>query len=113
MIPKSGNRFSGKIMLRFKSWGRPLSLQPGDQIVLQRDGARAALDQAIDDAGEQVELLAAERAELGVVHLALNRRKFLQRGAALARHCQGHPPTVAAVDALEDEAALRQPPGQR
>ena len=37
---------------------RPLSPQPREQVVLQRDGARAALDQAINDAGEELELLA-------------------------------------------------------
>ena len=54
------------------------------QIVLQRHGARAALDQAVDDAGQQLEFLAAEAAELDVVDLPLDRREPLERGAALA-----------------------------
>ena len=52
------------------------------------------------------EFLAAERAEFGVVHLALYRRELLQRGAPLARHRKRDTAAVAGVDPLEDETAL-------
>ena len=49
------------------------------------------------------------RAELDVVHLALNRREPLQRGAALVGHRQRDAPAVAGVGPLVDETELHQP----